>query len=113
MMSASFDSALSHSSSWTTLVEKWKSDSTLTEEERLLLRNASFDDYIDDLKFVGISEAEKSIIKRCISKLQPLVHTLERFRGALDVFSNVDPHGVLALLWGSVRIVLVVRSKLE
>lgn len=110
MMSASFDTALSHSSAWTFIVEQYRSDPTLTEEERLLLKDASLDDYVDDLKFIGVSDVEKGIVRKCIAKLHPLLHTLERFRGALDAFANGDPHGILALVWGSVRIVLVVSQ---
>lgn len=45
--------------------------------------------------------------------MQPLIDWLARFGSALDVFANVDPHGVLSLVWGSLKVLMVLAKDFQ
>ena len=59
------------------------------------------------------SAAEKthratSTTREVVKKLQPFIEAVEQYGAALDVYSNIYPL-VMSPIWGSVRIVLLVR----
>ena len=58
-----------------------------------------------NLESVELSHLQKSRLKKYLERLRPLFDHLERFGKAIDVLSQSDPHGVLSLVWGSIRIV--------
>ncbi|KAI9800943.1 MAG: hypothetical protein M1833_003080 [Piccolia ochrophora] len=87
-------------------------DSSLTAEEQKVIRLYRLDDFVGDLQNVGLSQMQKSRVQKYMTKLQPVLRSLDRFGKAFDVFSNADPFGALSLIWGSIRMVLVVGSDL-
>ena len=60
------------------------------------------------------SAAEKihratSTTREVVKKIQPFIKAVEQYGAALDVYANIYPL-VMSSLWGSVRIVLQVRT---
>ena len=103
----------SASSVWTTAMKEYLTDSSLTKEEQQICQLRSPDDFISDLGSTTLTELQKSRLHHGMKRVQPFLKILEKFKGALDVFANADPHGVLACVWGSIRLVLVVSRPMR
>ena len=93
---------------WRRTIDRYLVDSSLTAEEQKALRLRSLDDFLSDLQNVDLSQIQRSRVQKYMTKLRPVLITIDRFGKAIDVFANADPHGVLGLVWGSIRMVLVV-----
>lgn len=65
---------------------------------------------IGELRAWEYTHADQSGLRKCATFLNPLFRGLERCGSAVDVFSNAEPTGILSLLWGSVRLILVVSQ---
>lgn len=100
-------------SAWSKAMAEYLHDDSLTKEERNICRLDSSDDFISDLEATTLTNIQKSRLHQGMKRIQPFLKILEKFKGALDVFSQADPHGVLACVWGSIRLVLVVSITLR
>lgn len=89
-------------------MDRYLVDSSLTDEEQKVLKMKNVEDYIGDLQRTQLDPLQKSRLVKYMKRLQPLFNTLTRFQGAIDSFAQADPYGVLSLVWGSVRMVLIV-----
>jgi hypothetical protein len=98
------------SSCWTRALTDFITNPTLTEDERVTLLSCSADKIAGDFQDWEAQNREENRFQQCMKRLGPLISGLERYGGAIDVFCNAEPFGILALCWGSVRIVLQVRN---
>ena len=80
-------------------------------EERSKYFDANLEDVVKDANEVASKHCEESRSLKVVERLQPLVTAIEQYGQALDVYANAYPL-VLSPLWGSLRIVLLVRSPL-
>jgi len=95
---------------WAIVREAQLADPSLSTDERAILTSCSPQDVLSDIHSMEHRHTSSSRTRKYANQLQPFLQGLERFGAAMDVFSNADPHGILSLLWGSVRLVLVVCS---
>lgn len=93
---------------WRRAVDRYGQDNNLTTAEQQVLRLSSPTAFLTDLQAVDLTQLQRSRIRKGLEKLQPLFECLGRFEKAIDVFANADSFGVLALVWGSMRMCLVV-----
>lgn len=77
-------------------------------EEKKQLMNSHYEDVASDLSDIETKHAEGSKVRRVLAQLGPFFDGLEAVGQALDVFVNADTHGVLSLVWGSLRVALMV-----
>ena len=84
------------------------SNPALTSEEREILKSSTAQDLITEAKLLDLAHDRQTNSRHYVAKLQTLLHGLDKFGSALDVFSNADPHGILSLVWGSIRLVIAV-----
>ncbi|KAI4128816.1 MAG: hypothetical protein LQ347_004029 [Umbilicaria vellea] len=82
-------------------------------EQQRFLSSSSPDEVIKQLQSLETQHGENSRSRSSLARLQPLIDWLARFGSALDVFANADPHGVLSLVWGSLRILLVLAKDFQ
>ncbi len=95
---------------WRRTVDRYLVDSSLTAEEQKTLRLNSLDEFLSDLTNVDLSQLQKSRVQKYMTKVRPVLMTLDRFGKAIDVITNADPYGILNLVWGSIRMVIVVSN---
>jgi len=95
---------------WTITKTNYLKDDDLSSEEKDMLNSCSLKDLIDEMKRMENRHAQDSKTRNIMSSLQPFAQTLRKIGPALDTFSNADPHGIMSLVWGSVRLILVVHS---
>jgi hypothetical protein len=96
--------------SWDLAREQYLNAPGLTAADRAhrqQLLHSSPAELIAQLKVFESQESLKRP-RRWAARLQPLIDWLERFGPALDVFANADHYGILALVWGSLRVLIVV-----
>ena len=96
-------------SAWAMARDNMLGDPTLDEKEKnWLLSTTSPEKVVEELKYLDSQDAQQSKFRRMMKAIDPLLQGLQRFAPAMDVFSNADPNGVLSLVWGSLRMVIVV-----
>lgn len=93
---------------WDIAKEQQLSDPELSAEERAMLDSFSPQGFIDEVTSMERRHANESKIRKVMSGLRPWVRAVAKAGPAMDVLSNAVPHGILALVWGSVRLILVV-----
>lgn len=89
-------------------MDRYSQDNGLTVEEQKILRVKSPTDFSSDLRTVEMTHLQRSRIQKAMNKLQGFLDLFTRFEQAIESFANADPWGVLSLLWGSVRMCLIV-----
>jgi hypothetical protein len=77
-----------------------------TAEEKLLFNSATVETLYYDTSNTEREDRKSSKMRNVARKLQPLVDVIQEFGAAMDVYSNAYPL-VLAPLWGSIRVLLV------
>ena len=82
----------------------------LTDDEVASLRSCSAQEIIAALQRLEVQHRYSGRPKHYVAKIRPLIEGLEKFGPALDVFANADPHGILSLVWGSIRLVIAVSG---
>ena len=95
---------------WTRARHRFVED--LTEDEKRVYFQATPESILYDASAGEKVHGATSTSRKIVNKLQPLVDALEQYGAALDVYSNTYPL-VLSPLWGSIRIVLLVRFLVE
>ncbi len=91
---------------WTRARDRFMED--LNEAERSVYLQSSLEMIFYDVSAAQKRHQDSSTSRSIISKLQPLTAAIEQYGEALDVFVNAYPLA-LSPLWGSIRIVLLVR----
>ena len=91
---------------WTKARDTLLEESDFTREEREWLKSTTPEMVVEDVEKLDGQHANKSWSRKAMTAIKPLLHGLDRFGSALDVFAQADPQGVLTLVWGSLRIVL-------
>lgn len=104
------DESLEVLDAWTSMKTRELSSPDLSDEERCFLKFSTADDVVSELQRLDAEQADSSRGRQYLQRLQPLTRFLEKFGQALDLFAQADAHGVLSLVWGSLRVVLVVSS---
>lgn len=104
------DSRTPRSDLWTNLRDKQLFDPETSVEEKAILQSCSAGDLIDEIKCMERRHADESKTRRLLSILQPYLQAAKKVGPAMDVLSSADPHGIASLVWGSVRLMLVVRG---
>ena len=84
----------------------------LLPHEQSLYSNATLENLFYDASSSQKNHARGSRIWRLQERLAPLVESLEEYGKAMDVFVNTYPL-VLSPLWGSLRLILLVSSRVE
>ena len=84
---------------------------TLGDDERQEYRHWSISDITSEIQALRDSRIFRGRTRRFIHALEPLVHFLSRYAKAVDILVqyNANPS---ALIWGSLRVVIVVSSRL-
>jgi hypothetical protein len=77
-----------------------------TPEEKLLFNSATVETLYYDTSNTEREDRKSSKMRNVARKLQPLIDVIREFGAAMDVYSNAYPL-VLAPLWGSIRVLLV------
>ena len=95
-------------SAWAAARDRVLLDPTLSKEEKAWLESMSVEKVINEIKELDSQYAQASNSRKIMKAINPLLEGLQRFAPAMDVFSNADPNGVLSLVWGSLRMILVV-----
>ena len=85
--------------------------SDLTEEEQEWLRSTTAEMVVTEVERLDAQHADKSWSRTMMSAIKPLLHGLNRFGPAMDVFAQADPQGILVLVWGSLRMILMIANK--
>lgn len=93
---------------WRRAVDRYAQDNDLTVDEQKVLHLSSPTAFMSDLQVVDMTHLQRSRIRKGLEKLQPLFDNLGRFEKAFDVLAGMDTFGVLNLVWGSMRMCLVV-----
>lgn len=91
---------------WASTRDEYLAGTDLTTEERQQLLTSSRSDVFEELQSLETKHAQESKSRIAANRLSKVFEGLKTFSKALDVFVNADSHGVLALVWGSLRIVL-------
>lgn len=91
---------------WASARNDYLAATDLTTEERQQLLTSSRSDVFEELQSLETKHAQESKSRIAANRLNKVFEGLGTFSRALDVFVNADSHGVLALVWGSLRIVL-------
>ena len=104
-MAASEQKAIS---AWAAARDRVLLDPDLTKEEKAWLHSTSADKVVEELKNLDSQNAQESKSRKMMKAIDPFLDGLQRFGPAMDVFSNADPNGVMSLVWGSLRMILVV-----
>ena len=91
---------------WVCTRDEYFASPDLTDEERQKLSMSTSSDVFEDLQSLQTKHAHESKSRIASHRLDKVFSGLKKFGNALDVFANADPHGVLPLVWGSLRIVL-------
>lgn len=94
---------------WAEAQNQLLSDNTLSDDERKWLRFSDVDGVLSELNQLDGQNADQSKAWKLKRAIQPLLQALEPFGPAMDVLCQTEPNGVLSLVWGSLRIVIVVR----
>ena len=84
-------------------------DPSLSPNEKRALELCTVEAVVQDIEDLDRKDAGHSIRRKVMDKINPLLGMLQKFGPALDVISQVDPQGVLPVVWGSLRLVLAVR----
>lgn len=95
---------------WTRARNDYLQKCSLHRGDRQILTVSSPDDLTSIMKDWAKQHAKQSNTRKCLNSLKPLLDGLNRFAPAIDVFCNAEPLGILSLLWGSLRLVLIVRA---
>jgi len=93
---------------WSFLRDREITNPELTAAERDCLKSATAQDVVAEIRLIENTHTDQSRTRQCLDKLQPFITWLDKFGVALDVFANADAHGILSLVWGSLRLLLVV-----
>ena len=109
-MNSSVERTLLSSDAWTIARDRLVED--LSEEERQVYRDASLETIFHDASAAEKLHKASSASRKYIERLQPLVQAIDQYGLAIDVYANTYSL-VMSPLWGSVRIVLHVRSPLS
>ena len=92
---------------WTRARDRFVQD--LSESEQRLFFQASAESVLYSVSAANRIHEEQSSMRKILAKIQPFVSAVEQYGKALDVYANTYPL-VMGPLWGSIRIVLHVRS---
>lgn len=82
----------------------------LSAEEQKLFETATLDNLLESTVAAQQEHQHQSYLRRASKKLEPLVDAISQYGKALDVFSST--YSAIALLWGSIRVLLHVRITL-
>lgn len=88
------------------------SDSMFSPEERKMLETGTPENVQAEIIAWDKEHAEKSTMRRLGNRLKPIISGLGVFGSALDVFAQVEPKGVLAAVWGTIRVLLAAGGRL-
>ena len=95
---------------WTVARDRLLTDPDLTMDEQDSLRSCAVANIITELLSLEAQHAQGSKARFYLRRLRDFLGPLTRFGPALDVLANADSHGLLSLVWGSMRIVLLVST---
>lgn len=98
-----------HKDAWTRAWDEYLQKAHLDPAKRESLFSCSPQDIMTTLTSWEIQHTDKSKLRRFMDFLDPLFKGLARFALALDVYSNAVPFGILFLIWGGLRLVLMVN----
>ena len=84
----------------------------LNEEEKKIFATASLENLLYNASAAQKEHEEKSISRTISQRLEPFVAAIDQYGTALDVFTNTYSLA-MAPLWGSIRVLLHVRSNLH
>lgn len=87
------------------------SESVFSGEERKLLETSSLESLQGDIVKWDQVHLQRSKMRKLGNRLKPMISGLEVFGNALDVLSQVEPKGILAAVWGSIRVLLVLGRR--
>ena len=83
---------------------------SLEPDERPLFTEATIENLFHKTSNIQRADRISSKTRNAAEKLQPLVNKIEGFGKALDTFTSIAPL-LVAPIWGSLRVVLVVAQK--
>ena len=92
---------------WARARDRYTED--LSDSERELYSNATAESIISEASAAEETHRAGSSVRKLEQKLKPFVRAIEAYGGAIDVYANSFSM-VLCPLWGSIRVVLYVRS---
>lgn len=85
----------------------------LPDEDKVLIQNCHDPEtFVEYLNSVENKHHESSSSRKIVDFCQPAIDSFRQFAKALDVFYSVKP-AVLAVLWGGLRIVLLVAESFQ
>jgi hypothetical protein len=84
----------------------------LDEEEKRLFANASLENIFCDANAAQKDHQRTSKSRAIFRKLGPFIAAIDQYGTALDIYSNTYSLA-MAPLWGSIRVLLHVKSKLH
>src|SRR5450432_770340 len=100
-------SAPPESDPWQIARNRFLQDSS--PEERLLFASATIETLYYDTSNTEREDRKKSRMRNRLQKIQPLVDKLEEYGQAMDLYANAASW-ILAPIWGSIRVVLVLAQ---
>lgn len=91
-------------------LQDYQNEDVLTKEQKSAARLRSTQDLLDgiDPGLLSLKNKDCTRIRRSMEYMRPFMDALTHLAPGMDVFANADPHGILSLVWGSVRMVLIV-----
>jgi hypothetical protein len=98
---------LPNEDAWTRARDRYLED--LTDTERAMFKEASIEAILYDASAAEKKHGVSSKTRALSKKLEPLVSAIDQYREAMDVYVNAYPLA-LSPLWGSIRVVLYVKS---
>ncbi|KAL9617060.1 MAG: hypothetical protein Q9160_008133 [Pyrenula sp. 1 TL-2023] len=88
------------------------SDPMFSPEEQKMLETGTPEKLQEDILAWDKEHAEKSTMRKLGNRLKPIISGLGVFGSALDVFAQIEPKGVLAAVWGTIRVLLAAGGRL-
>jgi hypothetical protein len=95
---------------WSLACNRYMQD--LNEEEKKLFANASLENVFCDANAAQKDHEATSKSRSIVRKLGPFISAIDQYGAALDIYSNSYPLA-MSPLWGSIRVLLHVKSKLH
>jgi hypothetical protein len=83
-------------------------DTLVPEEQQLYQASSLASALLAEIDDAGNAHKQDSELRKCAEAIQPFIAGIEQYAICIDVFANA--HDLLAPIWGSVRIVLHVRT---
>lgn len=92
---------------WKRATLEFVSDPVFSSEEQKMLETGTLESLQRAIVAWDQEHAQRSTTRKLGDRLKPIISGLEVFGKALDVFSQVEPKGIFAAVWGSLRVLLV------